>query len=220
MNGVLIVHRLPPQRRADSLLVLLPGAYMTPEHFLEAGFADAPAVRDGYLDLAFPALDLAIITAGNALAAVQAEVLAPARQAGYRRVWLGGISLGGFLALVCAADALAPIDGLCLLAPYPGSRVTQGAIARAGGLVAWQPTPEQRSDPEFRVWHWLRSPPAELPIWCGYGRDDRFADGMAALAAVLPAAAETLPGGHDWPVWRQLWDRFLAHHWPTAEETA
>lgn len=220
MNVALSVLRHPAERQASVLMVLLPGAYMTPANFIEAGFADVPAVATGRLDLAIPALDLASVTAGTALATVHRQVMEPARQAGYRQVWLGGISLGGFLALAYAADALGPLDGLCLLAPYPGSRLTQGAIARAGGLAAWQATPAQLDDPEFRVWRWLRQPPAALPIHCGYGRDDRFADGMAAIAAALPRAAEVVPGGHEWAVWRALWERFLAGYWPAGREAA
>ncbi len=35
------------------------------------------------------------------------------------------------------------------------------------------------------------------------------------MAAVLPSdAVDVLPGGHDWPVWRQLWEKFLDAHWP------
>jgi hypothetical protein len=28
-------------------------------------------------------------------------------------------------------------------------------------------------------------------------------------AALQPEMANVLPGGHDWPVWRQLWENFL-----------
>lgn len=203
--------RFPPLRQAATLVVLLPGAYMTPQHFVDAGFPEALA---GRADLALPALDLAAITGGSALETLADQVIAPARAAGYERIWLGGISLGGFMALAYAAEHAATIDGLCLFAPYPGSRITTGAIAAAGGLAAWKASPEQLADPEFRVWQWLKAPPAGLPIHCAYGRDDRFAAGMAMLAATLPAAAvHTAPGGHDWPVWRGLWQNFVDNDW-------
>jgi len=28
-------------------------------------------------------------------------------------------------------------------------------------------------------------------------------------AALPPSSVDIVPGGHDWPTWRALWDRFL-----------
>jgi enterochelin esterase-like enzyme len=28
-------------------------------------------------------------------------------------------------------------------------------------------------------------------------------------AALRPDDVDVVPGGHDWPTWRRLWDRFL-----------
>lgn len=194
---------------APALLVLLPGAYMTPEHFAENGFLDAADRRQLALDLVAVDLKLDAISDGSALAAVHQDILVPAR-ALYGQVWLGGVSLGGLLALCQAADVPASVDGLCLLAPYPGSRLTTNAIARAGGLGQWQPAASELDDHEFRVWHWLRRPPVGLPVFVGYGRDDRFAAGMRQIAECFPPAARrVLPGGHDWPVWHDLWEHFL-----------
>lgn len=203
------VVRHPAPVPADTLLALLPGAYMTPRHFADAGFVAARDARGAALDLAIADLDLAAISGGAALPAVRDEILRPARRA-YRAVWLGGISLGGFLALLCAARRPEDVDGLCLFAPYPGSRITTAAIAATGGLAAWTPTAEQLADPEFELWAWLKSAAAKPPIHIDYGRDDRFADGMAQLAAALPQArARTRPGGHDWPTWSTAWADFL-----------
>ena len=197
------------EQAADELLVLLPGAYMKPEGFVAAGFFNAVQRQQLALDVAVVDIDLASISSGEALPAIRKGILAPARQH-YRRITLGGISLGGFLALAMAADHPDEIDGLCLLAPYPGSRLTRNSIARAGGLAQWRPGSEQLHDPEYRVWHWLQQPPAALPVFVGYGREDRFAEGMAEVAACLPAqCGHTVAGGHDWPAWRALWDEYL-----------
>lgn len=195
---------------APNLIIMLPGAYMTPEDYQQAGFFSTISQRGLPLDIATVHLDLEAISSGHALPTVQAGIIEPARQQGYRKIWLGGISLGGLLALDHAADFPGEIDGLCLLAPYPGSRLTTNAIARAGGLIAWQPTLEELDDPEFRVWQWLKQPPAELPVFVGYGTEDRFASGMRDIAECFPASARhAIPGGHDWPVWEKLWEHFL-----------
>lgn len=197
-------------RGASSLMVLLPGAYMTPEDYVEAGFFDAVALRNLALDVVAVELDLEAISSGKALPAVQAEILKPARREGYAKIWLGGISLGGLLTLCHNADSPGSVDGLCLLAPYPGSRLTMNAITRAGGLDQWQATADELADPEFRMWRWLQRPPPGLPVFVGYGTEDRFAGGMQQIAERFPAEARhAIPGGHDWPVWQNLWERFL-----------
>ena len=194
---------------APTLIVLLPGAYMTPEDYAKAGFFSAVAERRLAVDILAVDLDLSRISEGSALPALQAEILVPARRH-YAKVWLAGISLGGLLALCHNADTPGSVDGLCLLAPYPGSRLTSNAIARAGGLDAWQATAEQLTDPEFRMWRWLQQPPAGLPVFVGYGSEDRFAGGMRQIAERFPTAdRHAVPGGHDWPVWQRLWEHFL-----------
>lgn len=193
---------------AGTLLVLLPGAYMTADDYAARFF---PAVERRGVSLDLMAVDLGIdaVSAGDALPAVLEQILRPARQS-HRQVWLGGISLGGLLALSLTADYPDAVDGLCLIAPYPGSRLTTNAIARSGGLDVWQPGDEQLSDPEFRVYRWLKAPPHSLPAFVGYGSEDRFAAGMQAIAERFPAAARyAVPGGHDWPAWGNLWEHFL-----------
>ncbi|MDE2439572.1 MAG: hypothetical protein KGP14_01005 [Betaproteobacteria bacterium] len=193
---------------ADSLLVLLPGAYMTPEHYAEHFF---PRVAQRGLALDLMAVDLGLdaISVGEAIPGILEQILLPARR-DYRRVWLGGISLGGLLALSLNADYPGTVDGLCLIAPYPGSRLTTNTITQAGGLDAWEPTADELSDPEYRVYRWLKAPPADFPIFVGHGSEDRFAAGMQAIAERFPIATrDVVAGEHDWPAWCHLWEHFL-----------
>lgn len=197
---------------ASTLMVLLPGAYMTAEDFLSNGFFEAVAKRALKLDLIAVDLNLADISDGSALPLIEAEIIVPARQQGYDKIWLGGISLGGLLSLCHKADSPQSVDGLCLLAPYPGSRLTINAIARSGGLDQWQASTEELDDPEFRAWQWLQRPPANFPVYVGYGTEDRFAAGMRQIASRFsPEASHAIAGGHEWPVWQQLWEHFLDH---------
>ncbi len=196
-------------RGADTLLVLLPGAYMTPEDYAQRFF---PNVEQQGLavDLLAVDLDLEAISGGQAIPGVLEQIIRPARSQ-YRSIWLGGISLGGLLSLCLNADHPGVVDGLCAIAPYPGSRLTTNAIARAGGLADWQPTDAELTDPEFRLYFWLKAPPADLPVFVGYGREDRFAEGMQAIADCFPSAAQqVVAGNHDWPAWQALWEHFLA----------
>lgn len=196
---------------ATSLMILLPGAYMRSEDFVTAGFFTAVSSHTSDLDLIALDLDLQGMANGGSTSLLAEEIIMPAREQGYRKIWLGGISLGGLLALALQANQPGLIDGLCLLAPYPGSRLTSQAIQQAGGVDAWQPSAEELCDPEFRIWQWLKRPPADFPVFVGYGREDRFAQGMAAIASRFPEPARyTVSGGHEWPVWQRLWEHFLA----------
>lgn len=198
---------------ADTLIVLLPGAYTTPADFVSAGFIDALRRRQLPIDVAIAELDLATVSDGSCLPVIRAEAILPARSAPYRRIWLGGISLGGYLSLSYAEHYPGEVDALCLLAPYPGNRMTTKEIEAAGGLAGWQPRDESLSDPEFRVWNWLKSCTAKPPVFMGYGTEDRFAKGMTLLASgLVPEQVRTISGRHDWPTWRSLWDDFVENH--------
>ena len=214
------LHRLPadPAAAAATQVVLLPGAYNEPADFVAAGFETLARQAGRRFDLVLPELDLTQLSSGDALPLLHDQVILPARAAGARTIWLGGVSLGGFNSLVYAEryqGTAGDIDGLCLLAPWPGSRITRKLIDAAGGLERWTPgAAELAADAELRVWHWLRERQRgtpRQPIFLGWGSDDRFAGGIAGYAAATPdATVETLPGGHDWPVWAALWRRFCA----------
>ena len=78
-------------------------------------------------------------------------------------------------------------------------------------------TAEELADPEFRAYRWLKAPPADLPVFVGHGREDRFAPGMQAIADRFPPAArQVVAGGHDWPAWGRLWEHFLDRSLLTA----
>lgn len=200
---------------APDVLVLLPGAQMHPADVEDGGL---PALMPPTLDLIVPDLHLDPTGRSDAMQRLAHEVLAPL-SGRYRHLWLAGISLGGLLALRHAQTAGAGLRGLCLLAPYPGSRLVTNHIARAGGLHAWQPTPAQQADPEYALWIGLCAGQPRLPTFIGWGREDRFAASMGSVADLLPQAVRReVGGGHDWPAWRPLWRDALA--WMAGESGA
>lgn len=203
----ILKHAARPDRRSPTLMILLPGAWQQPEDFLGHGFVDALHDRD--VDVWLPALAPQDTEAGHALASLEAEVLHAALAAGYRAPWLAGISLGGLLALGTAACDRVPLAGLCLLAPYPGNRLLTREIAAAGGPGRWDAASASPDDDERRVWRWLARRPT-LPLYLGFGRDDRFADGLELMAGELPPArVARVDGGHDWPTWQRVWQQML-----------
>jgi len=70
-------------------------------------------------------------------------------------------------------------------------------------------------DYQRELWRWLRgctvlhSQPCPR-IFLGFGSEDRFARAHRLLASVLPPThVATVPGGHTWEPWRQLFAALL-----------
>jgi len=211
--------------RADTLVVMLPGAYSLPQEFIDEGYVLALRASGSAADVWIADAHLGYFNDRSVLRRLRDDVVAPARTMGYQRLWLVGISLGGFGALAYASvhgrNAATGVDGVLAIAPYLGSRRLQGEMIAAGGPLAWAdasppgaPGLDQGASPdegERALWRWLARPPADAPpVHLGYGSEDRLADGHRLLAGVLPAdRVRTVPGGHDWPPWLALWQQWL-----------
>ena len=148
-------------------IVLLPGAQQPLEDFLAAGFDAAVRQRRVPLELILAAPALTHLTDRAWIAQLQRDIIEP-RRAGGRALWLGGISLGAFMALRFAAEHPALVDGLCLLAPYLGSRIVAAEIARAIRSRDWRPGELSADDDERRVWCYVREPAAAARRTCSW----------------------------------------------------
>ena len=190
-------------------IIMLTAAYAAAADFERAGFAAAVRARRLTLDLAFVAPELRYATDRAPLEQLRDVLIGPARAQGVA-VWLGGISLGGYLALCYAAQHAEELAGLCLFAPYLGSYIVTSEVEGAG-LARWSPGALGEEDDERRVWRFIQGlRGGALPVHLGLGRDDRFLERHRLLAAALdPKDVDLVPGGHDWPTWRQLWENFL-----------
>ena len=204
-----------PARRAETLLVLLPGAYDTTQDFVREGFVQAVRERGLPLDLLLPDAHIGYYNGRLIVERLLHEVVRPARAAGYVRVWLAGISLGGYGSLLFARDHGALLDGVFVMAAFLGRRDLPAAIAfvfgRDGGHRELHCFPARRSS-ELAPWSGAAGAPSPShpPLWMGYGEDDRFVMSNRLVAAVLPPAQVfTTEGGHQWAPWRRLWARFL-----------
>jgi len=199
-----------PGRTSPIRVLMLPAAYAEPSDFVQHGFARAVRERSLEVDLVFTGFHLQEVNDGRVFTRLRDEILLPAAALGCA-VWLGGISLGGYLALGYAERHQGELAGLCLFAPYLGSYLVTSEIERAQGLESWQPGEFPEDDDERRVWRFIRTLGAgSLPVHLGLGREDRFARRHALMAAALRRDdVDVVPGGHDWLTWRRLWDRFL-----------
>lgn len=145
------------------------------------------------------------------------DVIAWARDAGYRRIWLAGISLGGFGAALYAAHHSSHVDGLILLAPYLGDDALIEEIVQAGGVHRWHPGHVGAGDYPRFLWAWFKRHVGrhgkQLPIFIGYGTRDKFARANALLAEHLADDRKfAIAGGHDWRTWKKIW-RLMLKNW-------
>lgn len=196
------------------LAVLLPGRLDDPEQFARAGFARAVASRGMAVDLIAVDTHLGYFRARSVVERLRADVIAPARAAGYDTIWIVGTSLGGLGGLLYLRDHPEDLAGVLALAPYLGETAVIAEIERAGGPTAWQP-PSVLADSDVgrELWSWLgpwSSGAQPVPLHLGWGTADAFDRANRMLARALPPGrVYTDPGGHDWAVWERLWEAFL-----------
>lgn len=206
-----------PGARAGTLLVLLPGAYDGPADFVREGFVQAVRARQLPLDLQLVDAHSGYYLRHEIAWRLLNEVLRPARAQGYARVWLCGISLGGYGSLLFAREHGALLDGVFVMAAFLGRRDLPAAIARAGGLSAWDGTLDGADPTDLALWRWLQgyarpTTHGHPPLWLGYGENDRFIASNRLLGAVLPPGQVLrTPGAHQWRPWQRLWAEFLNH---------
>ncbi|MBK7234106.1 MAG: alpha/beta fold hydrolase [Sterolibacteriaceae bacterium] len=201
--------------RAPALLVMLPGAYSRPADFRAQGFVSAVRSRGLAADIVIADAHLGYFTDHSVIRRIREDMVLADRQAGHRKIWLIGISLGGLAALGYAARHGEEIDGVVAIAPYPGSREVLREIAASGGPGRWRAQPHGTGDDlEREVWGWLADgmtrPDRAPAVYLGYGRDDRFVEGHRMIAGTLPAdRSSPVPGGHDWGPWLAAWEAWL-----------
>ncbi|RRH81774.1 alpha/beta hydrolase [Variovorax beijingensis] len=204
--------------RSDTLLVFLPGAYLKPDEFEREGFISAVRERHLAADSLLVDADVSYYYDQTLSERLHADVIEPQRAKGYKSIWLVGISIGGFGALIHELSRPGSVDGIVALAPYLGRRVLGAEILKAGGLRTWQapagPLPDEEVD--RKLWPWFQQylepqKSQSLPqLYLGFGLSDRFASNHKLLADALPEGRVfTTEGGHDWPQWRQLWRNVL-----------
>lgn len=207
----------PCPQPVTTLVVLLPGAYDTAEDFVRHQFVLSLHRHGVAADVVAADAHMGYYNNDLIVERLHCDIVTPARRQGYKTIWLAGISLGGYGALLYARQHGSAIDGLFLMAPFLGNRSLQAEIDRAGGLASWQAGAVAASDYDRRLWSWLQGyarqqADSSLPPLCiGYGSGDRFAASNATLAKVLPPPrVMTTEGGHDWQAWHRLWEDFLA----------
>jgi pimeloyl-ACP methyl ester carboxylesterase len=204
---------------AEGLVVLLPGLGGGPWRFRDNGVMTAIQGETGY-DVVAPRAHFGFYRHFTVIERLHEDIIGPARVAGYRKLWLVGVSMGGFGALMYAEEHPERVAGVFVVAPFLGEGAVLDEIRRTeGGLAHWEPgdlaaMAEGRPRKSREVWAWIKrqlyGPAPRVPIYLAYGRDDRSAEDHALLGRELPEDhVVTRAGGHKWKVWRHLVHSFV-----------
>ena len=197
LHEILVV----PRRHGDWMLVLLHGYHASPSQFLTQPFFDTLA------SLRARAPEVLLLDGGadsywhnRAAGRWASVVLREAIPAGIarthaRRVAIGGISMGGYGALLlgsryrrfCAVGAQSPALWLSPGETAPG---------------AFDDAQDYERNDVFK----LRPP---QPLWIDLGASDPFRDATLSYARKAGLRAHVRPGGHDAALWNAFMPKFL-----------
>lgn len=202
----------PGPHAARLALVMLPGAGDRAQDLVEHGFVRALRARDLAVDAIL--VDARVDHYLERCVPSLLERLVGASSPADVRIWLMGISLGGIGALEYVREHRSAVAGVILLAPFLGTRGVIAEVARAGGLRRWDPGTIGPGDDERRLLAWLRAydagSPGALPIYLGYGTEDRYVAASMILSELVPPQnVVSIRGGHDWSTWLGAWERIL-----------
>ena len=202
---------------ARNLVVFLPGVFDSPQDFISNHFVHELHRRKMPFDAVAADAHLDCFQTGTVVQRLEQDIIEPALAREPQQIWLVGISLGALGAMLYAAHD-SRITGVVALAPYLGTKQALAEVANAGGWTTWRP--EQSTamlNWELGLHQWLKSyltaPQGMAKLLLGYGEQDRFAPEQRQLAGQLPSEnVLTIPGGHDWPTWQNLWRRLIERH--------
>jgi pimeloyl-ACP methyl ester carboxylesterase len=198
-------------KRSKTLIVMLPGRGDRAESFRQAGFLKNVAGKD--FDVIAVDAHFGYYKNRDLVPRLHNDVIVPARQNGYEKIWLLGVSMGGMGSLLYVQQHSGMIDGLILLAPYLGDPGLATEVDASGGLETWSADNSPFREHEVGIWRWLQESqtgPDQIPIYLGFGTSDRLAGTYSPLrSGTANLQVFTEDGGHKWAIWTQLWSRIL-----------
>ena len=193
------------------LVVLLPGARSVAGDFVKYGFGGAAQeVLGGRADVVAVDLHRGYYEAQSMARLLHKQVVQPARAKGYREIWLAGVSMGGFGAVLYDLKYPGEADRLLLTAAFLGEEEAVAEV-REAGLAGWEPDEIGEEDFSRKFWSGVKRSDGLGPerVFVGYGESDRFAEDNAFFASTLGIVPRITAGGHTWKPWKKLWPLLL-----------
>lgn len=203
------------QTKGSELIVFLPGRWSKVSEFEQEGFFEI--ARKHWPEARLVAADLHIGYYKNQSMArrLHEDVILPARRSGVKNVRLVGVSMGGLGALIYDAEYPGQADELILLSPFVGEDEALREIEASGDLMKWRPAPPAARDFSRKLWLELREKRLvkgdATKVLLGCGTEDKLAASNRLFAKEFLKLDEQLwiPGDHDWPTWRPLFEKLI-----------
>jgi pimeloyl-ACP methyl ester carboxylesterase len=182
--------------------------------FAKEGMVEATWQQGLDFDMVAPNSHFAYYSERTVVDRLRQDVILPAKEKGYKNIWLVGASMGGLGSLLYIREHPEDINGIYLMAPFLGYDEIINEIKAQGGLLSWQPGDyDPDEDWQRMLWDWIKAEVAEQntpPIYLGFGNDDTYVEAQKIFAAIIPADRSTsIQGGHDNSTFRALWKTFL-----------
>jgi len=196
------------------LLVFLHGRGGSARDFGENGFIQEIRKKGLLVDMVSVEAHMGYYGDRSIVIRLKEDVIDPAKAEGYEHIWLVGVSMGGFGALLYTMAYPEDVDGMLLLSPYLGDPPVIKEISESGGVLKWNPKEIDKTDWQRELWRWLQtytSKPQNISkLYLAYGLDDMFYPANSLLAEVLPGKyVLTVKGSHNWSTWMALWSEFI-----------
>jgi pimeloyl-ACP methyl ester carboxylesterase len=205
-----IVQVAAPSQPAQRLVIVLPGLGEDMADLERSGIAAAIQRGMPDADVTLALASVRYYLDGGMPKRVHEQVVVPARQRGYKEIWLAGASMGGGGATLYELAYPGEMAGLVLFAPWMGPESLLEEIQQAGGLATWEPGPVPAEVSGFEIareqWRmiqtWSQEPSRARNVWLVCGTSDSLLPASELLAQVLPPDHYFKNDGiHDWVAW-------------------
>jgi len=199
----------------QNLIVFLRGYTGDYNYFESEGLVDEVRKRHLPYDMVSPDAHPGYYHERTLIQRLKADVIGPAKNKGYRNIWLIGVSIGGMGSLLYLREYPEDISGVYVISPFLGYPPIASEIRAAGGLSKWEPGKyDEEKDWQRMLWHWLKTYSALkhriAPIYMGYGENEIFAEAQNLMADILPAEhVYRIKGAHTYKTFKALWIVFL-----------
>lgn len=209
-----IYYNYSGDQKTDTLIVLLHGRGGSESDFENHGFIEDVRSLGIKADLIAVNGHLGYYQDRSLVMRLKYDVILPAKERGYKEIWLVGISVGGLGSLLYAMEQREDIDGIFLIAPFLYNSGVMKLIGKSGGLMAWDPAKagiEQWQKDLFSFIKRFAEPDREMPLlYLAYGENDRYRRASQLIETILPKERVFKGNGnHTWKTWRPLWLAFL-----------